>query len=79
MGWLVRLTVASMVGAVLVVKIFETIFGGILGPALVHAKNSTFVSAWATITAALGLHDIKKGAGNLRKGSENPLKKRRFK
>jgi len=76
MRWLFGLTVASMVGAVLSVKIFEILFGGILGPALVHAKNSIFVSAWTAITAGKGMHDIKKGAGNLRK---NPLKKQRFK
>ena len=64
-----------MVGAVLVVKIFETIFGGILGPAL---KNSIFVSAWTAITSGLGIHDIKKGARNLRK-SDPLLKKRPLK
>ena len=74
MRWLVSLVVASMVGAVLLTKIFEIIFGGILGPTLVNAaKNSLFVSAWTAITTGKGMHDIKKGAGNLRK---NPLKKR---
>ena len=77
MRWLVSLVVASLVGSVLIVKIFETIFGGILGPTLVNAaKNSLFVSVWTAITAGKGMHDVKKGAGNLRK---NPLTKRRFK
>ena len=76
MRWLVSLVVTSVFGAVLVVKIVETIFGGILGPALVATKNSLFVSLWTAITTGKGLHDIKKGAGNLRK---DPLTKRKFK
>lgn len=76
MRWLISLVVTSAFGAVLIVKIVETIFGGILGPALVATKNSLFVSVWSAITTGKGLHDIKKGAGNLRK---NPLTKRKFK
>ena len=60
-----------MLGAVLVTKIFDVIAGGILGPLLIRtAKPSLFVGAWTAITTALGLHDIKTTARNLRQGGK---------
>lgn len=86
MSWLVRLTVASMMSAVIVVKIYDVIVGGILGPLASAAKKSLFVGAWTSITTALGMHDLKKTARNLRRGKKGVgarikplLKNKRFK
>ena len=66
MSWLVSLVVTSLLGSYLITKIFDTIFGGILGPAASTAKNSVFVSTWTAITTGLGLRGINKTARNLR-------------
>lgn len=80
MAWLFRLTLASMLGAVLVVKLYDVVTGGILGPLAAAAKKSLFAGTWTAITTGLGVHDAKK----LRKKGVNakikpPLKDKRLK
>ena len=85
MSWLVSLVITSMLGAALVVKICDTIFGGIIGPTANAAKASIFVSAWTALTTLLGIRSVKKTARNLRQGGKEvggrgpSLKGKRFK
>ena len=70
MGWLVGQVVSSMLGAVLVVKIFDTIFGSILWPALNAVKTGLFVSVWTAIATSLGLRGFKKTVRGLRQSGK---------
>lgn len=83
MSWLVSLVVTSALVAALVVKIFDVLFNGIIGPLAVAAKNSLFVGTWTAITTGMGIRDAKKAARKLRPGQKeagthiNPLKRKR--
>ena len=55
MGWLINQVIASLVGAVIVVKIWELIVGGIIGPTAHAVKTSIFVSVWTAFTTVTGL------------------------
>ena len=75
MGWLVSQVVTSMLGAVIVVKILETIFGGILGPAATAVKTGLFVGVWTTITTALGMRGFKKTVRGLRQSNKEVVQR----
>ena len=72
MGWLVSQVVTSLLGAIIIIKIYDTIVGGILGPVV---KTGLFVSVWTAITAGLGMRSFKKTVHGLRQ-SVNPKNKR---
>lgn len=60
MRWLAGYTLASIVGAFLVVRLFEYIVGGAHGALGNAAKASLFVTTWTTITAGSGMRDLSK-------------------
>lgn len=66
MGWLVSQVVTSMLGAVIIVKIFDIIIGGLVGPAAHAAKTSIFVSVWTGITTVTGMRAFTKAVRGLR-------------
>ena len=66
MRWLVGPTIASLVGAFLVVRIFEYIFGGAQGALGNAAKAGLFVTTWTTITTGSGMRDFSKRVRSLR-------------
>ena len=55
MGWLINQVIASVVLSVIVVKIWETIVGGLIGPAAHAVKTSVFVGVWSAFTTVTGL------------------------
>ena len=82
MSWLVSLVVMSALGATLGVKIAGVLFGDILAPSAVAAKNSLFVGTWTAITTALGVRGVKRAARKLRPSGADahgvhPLKRKR--
>ena len=70
MGWLVSLVVSAILGAVILVKIVDVIFHGILGPLASAAKTGLFVSAGTAITTGLGMRAFTKAVRNLRQASK---------
>ena len=84
MSWLVSMVLMSAVGAALIVKIFNVLFGDILGPLTASARHAIFFGAWTAITTSLGMRGVQKAARNLRPEQkevgthiENPLKRKR--
>ena len=81
MGWLVSQVVTAILGAVIVVKIFDTIFHGILGPAANAVKTGLFVGVGTAITTGLGMYGARKVVRSLRQVNKevgeriNPLPK----
>ena len=67
MGWLVGYTIASMVGALFVVRIFDYIFSGVAGGIHNTAKAGLFVGTWTAITVGSGMHDFTSRVRKLRK------------
>ena len=70
MSWLIGYTIASIVGAVFVVRLFDYVFGGFVSTISSIARGSLFVSVWTAITTALGMHDFSKTERKLRRSSE---------
>ena len=66
MTWLVGYTMASIVGAFLVVRIFEYIFWGAQSALGNAAKAGLFVAIWTAITTGSGMHDVSKRTRQLR-------------
>ena len=66
MRWLVGYTMASIVGAFLVVRIFEYIFGGAQSALGNAAKPGLFVATWTAITTGSGMRDVSKRVRSLR-------------
>ena len=55
MSWLVGYVMASMVGAFVVVRIFDHIVAGVVGGAAGAVKLGLFVGTWTAITATSGM------------------------
>ena len=68
MGWLVGYVIASMVGAFIVVRIFEYLVAGLAGGIVGTAKLGLFVGAWTAITVGSGMHGFTSRIQSLRKG-----------
>ena len=67
MKWLVGSTLASLVGAFLVVRIFEYVVGGVTSNAVVGAtKASLFVTTWTAISTGSGMRAFSKWVRGLR-------------
>ena len=67
MGWLLGYTIASMVGALFVVRIFDYVVGGVSNAAGHAARVGLFVGTWTAITAASGMRDFTKRVRKLRR------------
>ena len=66
MGWLVGYVIASMVGAFIVVRIFEYLVAGLAGGVVGTVKLGLFVGAWTAITVGSGMHGFTKSVRELR-------------
>ena len=76
MGWLISLTIASMVGAFVAVRIVEYVVTGLVGSLASSVKASLLVSAWTAITTGLGDAKLTKGVRKLRQSNKGAIKKR---
>lgn len=78
MRWLVGATIASAMGAFLIMGLYDYFFAGLLsGVAAAAVKPSLFVGAWTAITTGLGMRDVSQKERRLRRlrekaGGENP-------
>ena len=70
MGWLIGQVLASMAGAVLLVRIFDVLIGGVIGGAAAAAKTGLFVSAWTAITTGFGMRSFTKTLRGLRRSNK---------
>ena len=66
LGWLVGYTIASMVGALFVVKALEWALSGVVG-VVGAVKNTLFVSTWTAIMTVSGMRAFSKKVRRLRK------------
>lgn len=69
MGWLVGYTLASMVAAFVIVRIFDYLVSGAVGGLAHAARTSLFVSAWTAVTTGLGMRDFTKRVRQLRQAN----------
>lgn len=67
MRWLGGPILASLVGAFLVVRIFETISGGAQNAVVNAVKPGLFVATWTAITTGSGMHSFTSRIRALRK------------
>ena len=74
MSWLLSATIASIVGAFFVVRLFEYLAAGLVGSVASTAKASLFVSVWTAITTGSGMRGFKKIVRGLRQRT-GPLPK----
>ena len=70
MGWLVNLVVTAILSAVIIVKIFDVIFHGILGPVTSAAKTGIFVSVGTAVTTSLGMLGFRKAVRDVRQANK---------
>ena len=58
MSWLLGYTLASMVGAFIVVRVFDYLFSGLVGGIGHAARAGLFVGTWTVITVSSGMRDL---------------------
>ena len=75
MGWLIGYTIASLVGAFFVVRLFEYALAGVAGGLAGVAKASLFVSVWTAITTGTGMRAFSKTVRGLRQGNKEVSKR----
>lgn len=76
MKWLVSATIASAMGAFLLMGLYDYFFAGLLsGVAAAAVKPSLFVGAWTAITTALGMRKYAKGVRHLREKTSTEEKR----
>ena len=66
MGWLFGSTLASIVTAILAVKIFDYIFAGATSGVVSTARAGLFVATWTAVTAQAGMHGFSKRIASLK-------------
>src|SRR3990167_1858726 len=66
MGWLGGYTIASWLGATIIVRIYDLIVGGLVGGGVHTARTGLFVGAWTAITTWMGMRDFNGGVRKLR-------------
>ena len=72
-GWLVGYTLASFVAAVIVVKIFDYIFAGMVGGFANTARAGLFIGTWTAVTAKSGMHGFTSQVRQLRQGNTKAI------
>lgn len=75
MGWLVGYTIASMVGATILVRIYDLIVGTLAGGVVSVARTGLFVGAWTAITTGMGMRDFDKRVKKLRQSNKEVSRK----
>ena len=73
-GWLAGYTLASIVAAVIVVKIFDYVFAGVTGSVASSVRVVLFVGAWTAVTAKAGIHGFSQKVQQLRQGNQKAIK-----
>jgi hypothetical protein len=73
LSWLVGYTLASIVAAFVIVRIFDYIFAGVSGNIVAGARLGLFVGAWTVVTAKAGMHTITRQARQLRHGNASAM------
>jgi hypothetical protein len=73
MGWLVGSILASLVAAVIVVKIFDYLFAGMVGGLASTARAVLFVVTWTAVTAKAGMHGLTSQVRQLRQGNTKAI------
>ena len=67
MRWLVGPVIASVVGAFIIVRIFDYFTASAKGGAVEAGRAGLFVATWSAITAAAGMNGLNSRARRLRK------------
>lgn len=67
MGWLVGYTIASLVAAFIIVKLFDYVVQGASGSIVVAARYGLFVLAWTVITARGGMNVFSRKVRQIRR------------
>lgn len=70
MGWLLSQVITAILGAVVIVTVFELVFTRIVGPLANAGKQAVFVGVGTAITTGLGVVGVKKAARRLRQASK---------
>ena len=70
MGWLLSQVITSILGAFVIVTIFDTIFRSVIGPLVSAGKAALFVGTGTAITAGLGMVGVKKAVRTVRQASK---------
>ena len=73
MGWLVGATLASLVAAVIVVKVFAYLFAGMVGGLANTARAGLFVVTWTAVTVKSGMHGFTSQLRQLRQGNTKAI------
>lgn len=73
LGWLVGYTLASIVAALLIVRIFDYIFAGVTGNIASVARFGLFVITWTAVTWKAGMHSFTAQVRQLRQGNADAL------
>ena len=68
MSWLVGYTLASLVVAFIILKIFDYIVGGATSGLLSVTRASLFIITWTVITARGGMQGFTRRIRDLRRG-----------
>lgn len=82
MTWLIAYTIASLVGAFFVVRLFDYILAGVIGGLVGIARTLLFTSVWTAITTGLGMRGFTRTVRHLRQRNKevsvliNPLPKK---
>jgi len=67
-GWLVGPGLVSLIASLIVVRIFDLVFGATSG--LINtARAGLFVGTWTAVTTGSGMRDVAKWARRLRQGN----------
>lgn len=70
MGWLLSQVITAILGAVVIVTVFELVFTRIVGPLANAGKQAVFVGVGTALTTGLGVFGVKKAARRLRQTSK---------
>ncbi len=73
MGWLVGATLASLVAAIIVVKVFDYIFAGMVGGFASIIRAVLFAGTWTAVTVQSGMHRFTSQVRQLRRGNTKAL------
>ena len=66
MKWLFNATLASLVGAVLIVHTFDAVSGGAQNAVVKVVKPGLFVATWTAITTGAGIRGLSKFGRSIR-------------
>lgn len=66
MSWFAGVVVASALVAVIVMRLFDYVFSGLVGSAANATKNGLFVGVWTAVTTYSGMREVAKRIRKLR-------------